>query len=350
MILLTGGAGFIGSHTAVELLNAGFDIVIADDFSNSRRDVIEAIKQITRRKFPVYDINVADCIAVERVFSENKIDGVIHFAGYKSVAESVAEPVKYYRNNIDTTLTLLEAMSAHGVHRFVFSSSATVYGTPASVPIAEDAPVGACANPYGRTKYFIEQILADVARADSDISIVLLRYFNPIGAHESGLIGELPNGIPNNLMPYITQTVSGRLEKLKVFGSDYPTHDGTGVRDYIHVVDLAKGHIAAMRYAFKHNGIEVFNLGTGSGSSVLDVINAFERSTGMKVPYELAPRRSGDVPECWASTAKANGILGWWAEKNLDDMCRDAWRWQKHIDGVEREKETHKPIHIFRDR
>lgn len=342
MILLTGGAGFIGSHTAVELLNAGFDVVIADDFSNSRRDVIKAIRQITGRDFPVYDINVANSGEVEKVFAEYKIDGVIHFAGFKSVAESVAEPVKYYRNNIDTTLTLLETMSVYGVCCFVFSSSATVYGTPASVPITEEASVGACANPYGRTKYFIEQILADAASSNSEMSVVLLRYFNPIGAHESGFIGELPNGVPNNLMPYITQVVSGRLDKLKVFGNDYPTHDGTGVRDYIHVVDLARGHIAALRYAFGHNSVEIFNLGTGSGSSVLDVITAFERSTGMKVPYEFAPRRNGDIPECWANPAKANDFLGWKAEKNLADMCRDAWRWQKHIDKLEQGKTTHK--------
>lgn len=335
MILLTGGAGFIGSHTAVELLGAGYAITIVDDFSNSRREVIDAIKLVTGVDFTVYETDVKNHRAVERIFSENDIDGVIHFAGYKAVGESVVEPVKYYRNNIDTTLTLLEVMREHGVCRFVFSSSATVYGTPTSVPVSEDASVGMCSNPYGRTKFFIEQILNDVAFADSDMSVVLLRYFNPIGAHESGLIGELPNGVPGNLMPFITQVASGQRTCLKVLGNDYPTHDGTGVRDYIHVVDLAKGHVAALRYAFRHTGTEVFNLGTGIGYSVLDVINAFERSTGVKVPYEFAPRRSGDIAECWASTEKANRILGWKAEKTLSDMCRDAWEWQQHINLVE---------------
>ena len=334
MILLTGGAGFIGSHTAVELLNAGYGIVLADTFSNSRHEVIDAIKQISGVDFPVYEADVKDCSTVERIFSEHDIDAVVHFAGFKAVGESVAEPIKYYRNNIDTTLTLLEVMREHGVCRFVFSSSATVYGTPQSVPISEDAPVGMCSNPYGRTKFFIEQILNDAALAYSDMSIVLLRYFNPIGAHESGLIGELPNGIPNNLMPFITQVASGQRKHLKIFGNDYPTRDGTGVRDYIHVVDLAKGHVAALQYAFSHTGTEVFNLGTGIGYSVLDIINAFERSTCVKVLYEFASRRSGDIAECWASTEKASRVLGWRAEKTVDDMCRDAWQWQKHVDFI----------------
>lgn len=331
MILLTGGAGFIGSHTAVELLNAGYNIVVADDFSNSRWETIDAIRHITGVRFPVYNINVADKNKVEKIFEENNIDGIIHFAGFKAVSESVSEPIKYYRNNIDTTLTLLEVMRSHRVHCFIFSSSAAVYGTPASVPISEDAEVGNCANPYGRTKFYIEQILNDVSFSDSEMSIVLLRYFNPIGAHPSALLGELPQGVPSNLMPLITQTASGNVKYLKIFGKDYPTRDGTGVRDYIHVVDLAKGHVAAMQYAFNHKGIEVFNLGTGNGYSVLEVMAAFERNTGIKVPYKFVPRRNGDIPECWACVEKASRILGWKAEKTIDDMCCDAWRWQKHI-------------------
>ena len=331
MILLTGGAGFIGSHTAVELLEAGFDIVIADNFSNSSKEVIFAIKQIAGKDFPVYDIDVTDRHAVGRIFTENKISVVVHFAGFKSVSESVEKPLKYYRNNLDTALTLLETMREHCVRHFVFSSSAAVYGMPKLVPIDEEATVGMCANPYGRTKFFIEQILQDVASAYEGMSVILLRYFNPIGAHPSALIGELPNGVPNNLIPFITQTVSGQRKCLKVFGNDYPTRDGTGVRDYIHVVDLAKGHVAAVRYALKHNGVEVFNIGTGKGYSVLEVIAAFERSTNMKVPFEFAPRRNGDIAECWASTDKATHVLRWKAEKTIDDMCRDAWRWQVHI-------------------
>lgn len=331
MILLTGGAGFIGSHTAIELLCAGYNIVIADNFSNSRLDTICAIKRLTGANFPVYNVDIADKNEVKKIFTENTIDGIIHFAGFKAVGESVSEPIKYYRNNIDTTLTLLEAMQLHHVHCFIFSSSAAVYGTPASVPISEDAEVGKCANPYGRTKFYIEQILNDVSFSDSEMSIVLLRYFNPIGAHPSALIGELPQGVPSNLMPLITKAASGNMKYLKIYGKDYPTRDGTGVRDYIHVVDLAKGHVAAMRYAFNHKGIEVFNLGTGNGYSVLEVIAAFERSTGIKVPYEFVPRRNGDVPECWACAEKACRILGWKAEKTIDDMCSDAWKWQKHI-------------------
>lgn len=330
MILLTGGAGFIGSHTAVELLHTGHSVILVDNFSNSKRGIISAIKQITCKDFHVYDDNVADRHAMKRIFEENDIDTVIHFAGFKAVGESVTHPIKYYRNNIDTTLTLLETMQKYSCKHFVFSSSATVYGTPLHVPITEDADVGNCTNPYGRTKFYIEQILEDVSAACPELSIVLLRYFNPIGAHESGLLGELPNGVPNNLMPYITQVASGQLKYLKVYGNDYPTHDGTGVRDYIHIVDLAKGHVAAVRYALSHHGTEIFNLGTGLGYSVLDVINAFERSTGIKVPYQFEGRRRGDIPECWADTEKANKILGWKAEKTLDDMCRDAWRWQQN--------------------
>ena len=331
MILLTGGAGFIGSHTAVELLIAGFPIAIADNFSNSRRETIDAIKRISGVAFPVYDIDVADSNMMMKVFKENNIDGVIHFAGFKAVGESVAEPVKYYRNNLDTTLTLLEVMRMYGVHRLVFSSSAAVYGVPSSVPITESAAVGQCASPYGRTKFFIEQILRDAAFSDNEMSVVLLRYFNPIGAHPSALIGEQPNGVPSNLMPFITQIACGKQKYLKIFGSDYPTRDGTCIRDYIHVVDLASGHVAAMKYAYNHNGIDVFNLGTGIGYSVLEIVAAFERSTGIKIPYEFASRRHGDVAECWANTEKAQSVLGWETTKTIEDMCRDAWQWQKHL-------------------
>lgn len=330
MILLTGGAGYIGSHTAVELLNTGYNIVIADNFSNSKSSVISAIKKITGKEFKTYYLDVAEKEAVEKIFVEQQIDCVIHFAGFKAVGESVMHPIKYYRNNIDTTLTLLETIQKYNCKHFVFSSSATVYGTPLRVPISENAPVGNCTNPYGRTKFYIEQILEDFSAACHGTSIVLLRYFNPIGAHESGLIGELPSGIPNNLMPYITQVASGQLKYLKIYGNDYPTHDGTGVRDYIHIVDLAKGHVAAVRYVLSHHGTEIFNLGTGVGYSVLDVINAFERSTSVKVPFKIEGRRNGDIPECWANIDKAKKILGWKAEKTIDDMCRDAWRWQQN--------------------
>lgn len=331
-ILLTGGAGFIGSHTAVELINTGYDVLIADDFSNCDPGVKERIHKITGHEAALYKIDVVDPSSVESIFVQNNIDGVIHFAGFKAVGESVSEPVKYYRNNIDTTLTILEAMKKHGVNKLIFSSSATVYGDPQKVPIIEDDPVGNCSNTYGRTKYFIEQILTDASKANSDMSVVLLRYFNPIGAHESGLIGERPNGIPNNLLPFITQTAVGIREKLNVFGNDYPTKDGTGVRDYIHVVDLAKGHVAALRYSEEHKGTEVFNLGTGTGYSVLEIIDAFEKATGIRIPYEIAARRPGDIAECYAGTEKAERILGWKAEKSIEDMCRDAWRWQLNCD------------------
>lgn len=330
-ILLTGGAGFIGSHTAVELLAAGQDVVIADNFSNSSPDVMRRLKLITGRDIPLYTVDVADAAALETVFAENEIDAVVHFAGYKAVGESVEQPLKYYRNNLDSTLTLLETMQKYGCHKLVFSSSATVYGEQETVPFTEEMPVGGCTNPYGRTKYFIEEILRDAAKADPALSVALLRYFNPIGAHESGLIGELPNGIPNNLLPYITQTAAGIRPHLNVFGNDYPTPDGTGVRDYIHVVDLAKGHVAAVRYLQTHTGAEVFNLGTGHGTGVLEIVHAFERANHVTVPYEIAPRRAGDIAECYAGTEKAEQMLGWKAEKTVEDMCRDAWRWQKYI-------------------
>lgn len=330
-VLLTGGAGFIGSHAAVAFMEAGYELVIVDDLSNSSLDTIERIQHITGRDVSFYQANAADRSALEPVFKEQAIDAVVHFAGFKAVGESVAEPLKYYRNNINTTLSLLEVMEQYGVEIFVFSSSATVYGDPETVPIKETAPAGRCSNPYGRTKYFIEQILIDAAQANSALAVVLLRYFNPIGAHQSGLIGEQPRGIPNNLMPYITQTAAGWRERLHIFGNDYPTRDGTGVRDYIHVADLAQGHAAALRYALTHGGTEIFNLGTGTGYSVLEVVNTFEQVTGRKIPYLFAPRRAGDIAECYASVQKAASVLGWRAEKNLADMCRDAWRWQEQL-------------------
>lgn len=327
-ILLAGGAGYIGSHTAVEMIAAGYDIVIADNLSNSKPEAVERIKKITGKDFPFYKIDVCDHAAVDDLFAKENIDAVIHFAGLKAVGESVEQPLKYFRNNLDSTLTLLEVMAKYQVHNFIFSSSATVYGDPDEVPIRETAPVGRCTNPYGWTKYFIEVILGAAAKADSQISVVLLRYFNPVGAHESGLIGEDPQGIPNNLMPYVSQVAIGKREMLSVFGGDYPTKDGTGVRDYIHVVDLAKGHVAAVAYAEKSTGIEVFNLGTSVGYSVLDMVKAFEKATGAKVPYKITGRRAGDIAECYADATKAKNVLGWRAEKCLDDMCADAWRWQ----------------------
>ena len=328
-ILLTGATGFIGSHTAVELIEAGYRVMIADNLYNSDRSVVERIGKITGAEPAFYCADVTDAQALRRIFSERQIDGVIHFAGYKAVGESVEKPIAYYRNNLDTTLTLLEVMAEFGCRRFVFSSSATVYGMSEDVPFTETAPTGGCTNPYGWTKYMIEQILRDAAKADPRLSVVLLRYFNPIGAHESGMIGEKPNGIPNNLMPYITQVAAGIRDHLSVFGSDYPTHDGTGVRDYIHVVDLAKGHVAALRYCVEHPGCEAVNLGTGVGYSVLDMVKAFEAANGVKIPYEIAPRRAGDIAVCYASTEKAEKLLHWKAEKSLEDMCRDAWRWQR---------------------
>ncbi len=328
-ILLTGATGYIGSHTAVELLKAGEKVVIVDDLSNSDRSVVDRIEQITGVRPDFYEGDVKDAAVLARVFSEHDFAAVIHFAGYKAVGESVEKPLAYYRNNLDTTLTLLETMQRFGCKRFIFSSSATVYGMSEDVPFRETAPAGGCTNPYGWTKLMIEQILTDTAKADPEMSVVLLRYFNPIGAHESGLIGEKPNGIPNNLMPYITQVAIGKLEKLRVFGNDYPTPDGTGVRDYIHVVDLAKGHLAALKYSETHTGTEIVNLGTGTGYSVLDVIKAFEKANGVKIPYVIAPRRSGDIATCYADPTKARALLGWTAKKTLEDMCRDSWRWER---------------------
>lgn len=329
-VLLAGGAGYIGSHTCVELLNAGHDVIVADNFSNSCPEAIKRVEEITGKKVPLYEADVCEKDAVDKIFAENKIDAVIHFAGLKAVGESCEKPVMYYRNNIDSTLTLLEAMKKYGVNNFIFSSSATVYGTPKTVPLVETMPTGSPTNPYGWTKLMMEQILTDTAKANPEMSVVLLRYFNPIGAHESGRIGEDPNGIPNNLMPYITQVAAGRLPQLGVFGDDYPTHDGTGVRDYIHVVDLAKGHVKAIEYSANHKGTEVFNLGTGTGYSVLDIVKAFIKVNKIDIPYVIKPRRAGDIAECYADASKAEKILGWKAEKNLEDMCYDSWNWQSH--------------------
>lgn len=327
-VLLTGGAGYIGSHTAVELLNAGHNVVITDNYANSNPIVAQRITQITGKPVKCYEVDAADPAALERVFQENAIDSVIHFAGLKAVGESVRLPLDYYRNNLDSTLALLAAMEAHGVRQLIFSSSATVYGKHAALPYREDAETGPCTNPYGWTKLFIEQILRDYAAAHSDFSAVLLRYFNPVGAHESGLMGEDPRDIPNNLMPYIARVAVGTLPYLNVFGNDYPTPDGTGVRDYIHVTDLATGHMAALGYAASHTGVEVFNLGTGTGYSVLDMVHAFSRACGKDIPYRIAPRRSGDIAACYADVTKAKEVLGWSARLDIDDMCRSAWNWQ----------------------
>lgn len=329
-VLLAGGAGYIGTHTCVELINAGHDVVIADNFSNSCPEAVARTEEITGTKIPLYEADVCDKKALDKIFSENSIDAVIHFAGLKAVGESCEKPVEYYRNNIDSTLSLLETMKKYSVNKFIFSSSATVYGTPKTVPLVETMPTGTPTNPYGWTKLMMEQILSDTAKANPDMSIVILRYFNPIGAHESGRIGEDPNGIPNNLMPYITQVAAGRLKCLGVFGNDYDTHDGTGVRDYIHVVDLAKGHVKAIDYSATHKGTEIFNLGTGTGYSVLDIVNAFSKVNNIEIPYEIKPRRAGDIAECYADASKAEKLLGWKAEKGLEDMCRDSWNWQSH--------------------
>lgn len=325
-VLLTGGAGYIGSHTAVELLEEGHDIVIVDNFSNSSPDVLEKIEKITGRDFVFYEGNVCDRSVMEKIFNEQTIDVVIHFAGYKAVGESVAKPIMYYENNLNSTLVLCEVMQEHGCKNLVFSSSATVYGSPKSLPIREDFPLSTT-NPYGTTKLFIEQILKDIAVADPEWSIALLRYFNPIGAHVSGLIGENPNGIPNNLMPYIVKVANQELKELSIFGNDYDTPDGTGVRDYIHVVDLARGHIKACEKVLQTKKVDAYNLGTGIGYSVLDLVNTFKEVNHIDVPYKIVDRRPGDIAACYADPGYALEQLGWKAEKTVDDMCRDAYNY-----------------------
>lgn len=325
-ILVTGGAGFIGSHTAVELLNSGKDIAIVDNFSNSKPKALEAIKKITGKDFKFYEINYLDREKLEKVFEENDIEAVLNFAGYKSVGESVRKPLEYYDNNISGCLVLLETMQKYGVKKFVFSSSATVYGEPERIPLTEDCKTGGTTNPYGTSKLFIEQILKDLYASDNSWDICILRYFNPVGAHESGLIGEEPQGIPNNLMPYVVRVASGELKELSVFGNDYDTPDGTGVRDYIHVVDLAKGHLAALNKLDKEGkGLYIYNLGTGTGYSVLDMVKSFEEITGNKVPYKITQRRPGDIATCYSDTKKAKEELGWEAKKGIKEMCEDSW-------------------------
>lgn len=329
-ILVTGGAGYIGSHTVVELISAGYDVVIVDDLSNSSRTSLERVEELTGASIPFYELSINDREGMTRVFREHNISTVIHFAGLKAVGESVQKPLEYYECNIGGTLTLLDVMRENDCFNIVFSSSATVYGDPAFVPITEDCPKGQVTNPYGWTKWMIEQILTDLTVADERWNVVLLRYFNPIGAHESGRIGEDPNGIPNNLVPYIAQVAVGRREAVNVFGDDYDTPDGTGVRDYIHVVDLARGHVDSLRWMDGRHGVEVFNLGTGNGYSVLDVIKAFSAACGRDLPYVIAPRRAGDIATTYCDPAKAREVLGWEAQYSLDDMCADSWRWQSN--------------------
>ena len=328
-ILVTGGAGYIGSHTCVELLNAGYDVVIIDNLYNSNQKAVDRIEEITGKKVKFYPDDMMDRAAVKRVFDENQIDAVIHFAGLKAVGESVHKPIEYYRTNIGSTLNLTDEMRAHGCKNIIFSSSATVYGDPAEIPITENCPKGTCTNPYGWTKWMQEQILTDIHTADPEWNVILLRYFNPIGAHKSGLIGEDPKGIPNNLLPYVAQVAIGKLPEINVFGNDYDTPDGTGVRDYIHVVDLARGHVKAIERFAKKDGVFICNLGTGHGYSVLDVIHAFEKACGKELPYVIRERRPGDIATCHSSPAKAEKELGWTAEFDLEDMCRDSWNWQQ---------------------
>lgn len=329
-ILLTGGAGFIGNHTIVELCAKGHEVFVVDNFVNSNPETLKRVELITGKPVPFLEADVCDVEAMDRLFAEHGFDAVIHFAGLKAVGESVSKPLEYYRNNLCSTFSLLEAMRRHGCHKLIFSSSATVYGSPAEIPITEDCPKGICTNPYGETKSMIERILTDFQAANPDWSVVLLRYFNPIGAHPSGLIGERPNGIPNNLMPYITQTAIGKRAELSVFGNDYPTPDGTGVRDYIHVVDLARGHVAALRALNGGAGVNIYNLGTGHGYSVLDVVKAFEKANGIKIPYSIKARRPGDIATCYCKPDKALRELGWKAGFDLEQMCRDSWNFQKN--------------------
>ena len=330
-ILVTGGAGYIGSHTCVELLNAGYEVVVADNLSNSCKEALDRVEEITGKKVTFYEVDILDREGLCHIFETEKIESVIHFAGLKAVGESVAKPLEYYHNNITGTLILCDVMRTYGVKNIVFSSSATVYGTPAFIPITEECPKGVCTNPYGWTKSMLEQILTDLHTADPEWKVILLRYFNPIGAHESGRIGEDPKGIPNNLVPYITQVAVGKLESLGVFGDDYDTHDGTGVRDYIHVVDLAIGHVKAIEKMDKiHDGVLVYNLGTGIGYSVLDIVKGFEKAVGRPIPYVIKPKRPGDIATCYADPSLAEKELGWKAVRDLEKMCEDSWRWQKN--------------------
>ena len=327
-VLLTGGAGYIGSHTVIEMTEAGHDVVVVDNFSNSSPKAMLRVEEILGKKIPLYEADVADAVAMDRIFREHKIDAVVHFAGLKAVGESVRMPLEYYANNIDSTLALLRAMKKAGVNKLIFSSSATVYGTPEKCPITEDMHTGDCSNPYGWTKFMIEQILKDYSYANPEMQVILLRYFNPVGAHKSGRIGESPKGVPNNLMPYITQVAVGKRAELSIYGNDYPTPDGTGVRDYIHVVDLARGHVAALGYG--KPGVGIFNLGTGVGYSVLDMVNAFSTVNRVAVPYRIVERRPGDIATCYADSSKAAAELGWHAEYGLEDMVRDSWNWQSN--------------------
>ena len=327
-ILITGGAGYIGSHTALELLNEGYEVVVYDNLCNSSQESLRRVEELTGKTVKFYEGDVLDGAALEAMFRAENVDAVIHCAALKAVGESVQKPLEYYQNNITGTLTLMDVMNRVGVKNIVFSSSATVYGSPEEMPITESCPKGQCTNPYGWTKSMMEQIMSDVQKANPDWNVILLRYFNPVGAHKSGRIGEDPKGIPNNLMPYISQVAGGKLEKLGVFGNDYNTPDGTGVRDYIHVVDLAIGHVKAINYIFTNPGLDVINLGTGVGYSVLDMVKAFSKACGKEIPYEIKPRRAGDIDMCYADPSKALKVLGWKAERGLDEMCEDTWRWQ----------------------
>lgn len=334
-ILVTGGAGYIGSHTCVELLDAGYDVVVLDNLSNSSEKSLDRVKALTGKEVKFYKGDILDRDILNKIFKEEKIDSCIHFAGLKAVGESVAKPWEYYNNNIAGTLTLVDVMRQNGCKSIIFSSSATVYGDPAQIPITEECPKGQCTNPYGWTKSMLEQILMDIYKADNEWNVILLRYFNPIGAHKSGTMGENPNGIPNNLMPYITQVAVGKLKELGVFGDDYDTPDGTGVRDYIHVCDLAAGHVCAIDYAAKHKGFEAVNLGTGNGSSVLEVVAAYEKACGKPIPYRIAPRRAGDIATCFADASRAKALFGWTAKLGIDEMCEDSWNFTKlNPDGI----------------